>query len=204
MMTHANRALGVAVIRTALVATVIITMRHQWPRALSIAACGCAAVFGRLTGDASIERVGFRLVLAPMAALICAAIGFGFFFDILIIAIGSGIIEISESKTIKFGIFTLAAIVRWFFKARIWFFLKLIAFELFLLPLSFIFFQLAGHAANEILNHALDKLALQVREEFNRADAEISALKNNHTAHQDNDSSTNTQSGPYRRNKKHH
>ena len=65
--THANRAVGVAAIRTAVAMVICCALRRRWLRAAAIGACGVSALAGRLRGDAKLEKIGFRVVVVPVS-----------------------------------------------------------------------------------------------------------------------------------------
>ncbi|KAJ8601973.1 hypothetical protein CTAYLR_008805 [Chrysophaeum taylorii] len=174
--SHANRAMGVACIRTALTGAVVVAMRRRWIRGLGIAACGGAAVYGRLARQPTWERVAFRLVMMPLAAWLLSAIDLLVIFDVVVTAAALGLAEL-ETRQKQAASLVAAAFLRWIFGARLLVYAKLIAAQLALLAIAHFFFLLVAALANQILEHKLEAAGKRVKAILKQADREIKDLK---------------------------
>ena len=181
MASHVNKGLGVSIVRTAITGCVVCGARRRWLRSSTIACCGLGVVYGKLAGKPNAEKVAFRILILPLTAWFAVFAHVLPMFDVIVEAIASGIAEFENPK-LKLASLAAAMIMRWLFGVRVFVFIKLLIFQFCLLPINFVFFQLAGHVANEILKHKLDKCGHQIRTVFKAQQDEIFQLKNSSSA----------------------
>lgn len=195
--THANRAMGVACMRTVLTGAIVVLMRRRWARGLSIACCGVAAVYGKISSkDASL---GWRLVVVPLLAWFSDVLRITLLFDSAVTAAALGLLEFESRK--KQGAAVVGGVVlRFFFGARLWVYVKIILAQIALLGIAHFFFLLVAALANEILDHKLKACAKRVRQVLADANADLKSLRaeNDRLQRQSGKSSS---SGPTRRSK---
>lgn len=189
--THANRAMGIACVRTALTGIVCVGMARRWVRGLGIAGSGLAAVYGRLKVSTAAERVGYRLVIVPLTAWFLASFGVYFIFEALVNAAALGLAEL-QGRGKKCACLAAGLLLRWLLGSRGYMYLKLILFEIVLLALGHFFFLLVAALANQILEHKLQAAGKKVRTILTEAKSEIADLRAQ---------LEKSQKGPARRNK---
>mmetsp|Transcript_19177 Transcript_19177/g.60310 ORF Transcript_19177/g.60310 Transcript_19177/m.60310 type:complete len:277 (+) Transcript_19177:22-852(+) len=174
--THANRAMGVACVRTALTGVVCVGLARRWLRGLGIAGCGIAAIYGRLSDSSTAERVAYRLVVIPVAAWLLSVAGLYWLFESVVAALAFGLAEIS-GKSKKIATLLAGATARYLLGSRAFLYLKLLLLELAILALGHFFFLLVAAVANQILEHKFQSAGAKVRAILAQSQKDIADLR---------------------------
>ena len=147
----ANKYLGIAAVRVALCAAVVVGMRYRVPITLAIAACGACVVYGRTQKQKDFEFLGYRAVAFPLVAWFCTLCSLTPVFDVLVYAVTFGLLEWDGGKP-KACALGLALFVRWYFGASLWFFVKCLLLFGGLLIAAHIFFVVVASVVKEVVD----------------------------------------------------
>ena len=161
--THANRAVGVAAIRTAVAMVICCALRRRWLRAAAIAACGVSALAGRLRGDAKLEKIGFRVVVVPVVAWLLAALGWTFVFEAAIYCLGLGMLEYRSNRA-RAAALVGGVLCRKWFGSRLWMFVKVLTMQIISLAVCHFFFVLVAALVKELVDQKLKAYGAKFRE----------------------------------------
>ena len=161
--THANRAVGVAAIRTAVAMVICCALRRRWLRAAAIGACGVSALAGRLRGDAKLEKIGFRVVVVPVVAWLLAALGWTFVFEAAIYCLGLGMLEYRSNRP-RVAALVGGVLCRKWFGSRLWMFVKVLTMQIISLAVCHFFFVLVAALVKELVDQKLKAYGAKFRE----------------------------------------
>lgn len=179
---HANRAVGVAAVRTAFVMVICCGLRRRWLRALTIGGCGAAALLGKLRKDAKLEKIGYRVVVAPLFAWGMDACGLEVVFEALVYCLGLGLVEFADNRGRALALVGGALARRWF-GSRLITFVKLLTLQIISLAVCHFFFVLVAALVKELVDQKLQAYGRKFRElvkeakDNSHADAPVAARK---------------------------
>jgi len=160
---HANRAVGVAAVRTAIVMVLCVGLRIKWIRALTIAACGAAVLFGKLKKDEKLEKLGYRIVVVPLVAWAAAALGWEPYFEACVYCLGFGVAEFGNNAG-RGAAVGAGLLFRRFLGSNFTMFLKLITFQIVALGVCHFFFVLVAALVKELVDQKLSAYGRKFRE----------------------------------------
>ncbi|KAH8067947.1 hypothetical protein JL721_7166 [Aureococcus anophagefferens] len=159
--THANRAVGVAAIRTAVAMVICCALRRRWLRAAAIAAS--RRVRSRAARATKLEKIGFRVVVVPVVAWLLAALGWTFVFEAAIYCLGLGMLEYRSNRA-RAAALVGGVLCRKWFGSRLWMFVKVLTMQIISLAVCHFFFVLVAALVKELVDQKLKAYGAKFRE----------------------------------------